>query len=134
MVITNTLNDEMANDSTTWAHTTTDQLFYAEQYRPVIVAYKNGAPVRLGDIAEVESSVEDVRTGGISDGKRAVVLVLFRQPGANIIETVDRVVGMFPELRASIPPAMSLAVVVDRSTSIRASFRDVQITLGIAIV
>jgi len=130
----NTPKGELANGSTAWSITATDQLFDAEQYRPVIVAYKNGAPVRLGDIAEVESSVEDVRTGGISDGKRAVVLVLFRQPGANIIETVDRVRAMFPELRASIPPAMSLAVVVDRSTSIRASFRDVQITLGIAIV
>jgi len=130
----NTPKGEVANGSTAWSITATDQLFDAEQYRPVIVAYKNGAPVRLGDIAEVESSVEDVRTGGISDGKRAVVLVLFRQPGANIIETVDRVIGMFPELRASIPPAMSLSVVVDRSTSIRASFRDVQITLGIAIV
>jgi multidrug efflux pump len=130
----NTPKGELANGSTAWMVTATDQLFEADQYRPVVVAYKNGAPVRLGDIAAVESSVEDVRTGGISDGKRAVVLVLFRQPGANIIETVDRVTGLLPELRASIPPAMSLTVVVDRSTSIRASFRDVQITLGIAIV
>jgi multidrug efflux pump len=130
----NSPKGELANGSTAWSITATDQLFDAEQYRPVIVAYKNGAPIRLGDIAEVESSVEDVRTGGISDGKRAVVLVLFRQPGANIIETVDRVIGLLPELRASISPAMSLTVVVDRSTSIRASFRDVQITLGIAIV
>ena len=130
----NSPKGELANGSTAWSITATDQLFDAEQYRPVIVAYKNGAPIRLGDIAEVESSVEDVRTGGISDGKRAVVLVLFRQPGANIIETVDRVIGLFPELRASITPAMSLTVVVDRSSSIRASFRDVQITLGIAIV
>ena len=130
----NSPKGEVANGSTAWSITATDQLFDAEQYRPVVVAYKNGAPIRLGDIAEVESSVEDIRTGGISDGKRAVVLVLFRQPGANIIETVDRVIGLFPELRASISPAMSLTVVVDRSTGIRASFRDVQITLGISII
>ncbi len=130
----NTPKGELTDGSTAWTITATDQLFEAEQYRPVIVAYKNGAPVRLGDVAVVESSVEDLRTWGTSDGKRAVALVLFRQPGANIIETVDRVMDLLPQLRASIPPAMSLTVVLDRSTSIRASFRDVQITLGIAIV
>ena len=130
----NSPKGELANDTTAWTITATDQLFDADQYRPVIVAYRNGAPVRLGDVAEVVGSVEDIRTGGIADGKRAVILVLFRQPGANIIETVDRVMERMPELRAAIPPAMHLGVVLDRTTTIRASFRDVQITLVIAIV
>jgi multidrug efflux pump len=130
----NSPKGELANDTTAWAIHATDQLFDADQYRPVIVAYRNGAPVRLGDIAEVESSVEDVRTGGFSNGRRAVLLVLFRQPGANIIETVDRVLNLLPTLRASIPPAISLDVVLDRTTTIRASFRHVQGTLLLSIV
>src|SRR6266446_6753091 len=79
---------ELSDGSNSWTITATDQLFDADQYRPVIVAYKNGAPIRLGDVATVESSVADVRTGGIANGKRAVLLILYRQPGANIIETV----------------------------------------------
>src|SRR5262249_41049541 len=106
-----------------------DQLFSAAQYRPVIVAYRNGAPVRLEDVANVESSVADVRTGGMANGQRAVLLILYRQPGANIIETVDRVFDRLPELRASMSPAIKLTVVLDRTTTIRASFRDVQLTL-----
>ena len=111
-----------------------DQLFTAEQYRPVIVAYRNGAPVRLRDVAEVEESVEDVRTAGLANSKRAVLIVLYRQPGANMIETVDRVYALLPELQAAIPTAIGLTVVLDRTTSIRASFRDVKITLAIATV
>ena len=125
---------EMADASSTWTITATDQLFDADQYRPVIVAYRNGAPIRLGDVATVESSVADLRTGGIANGKRAVLLILYRQPGANIIETVDRVIARLPELRASVSPAITLAVVLDRTTTIRASFRDVQLTLVISIV
>jgi multidrug efflux pump len=112
----------------------TDQLFDADHYRPVIIAYQKGAPVRLGDVADVVSSVEDVRTAGLVNSKRAVVLVLFRQPGTNMIETVDRVYALLPTLRASVPPAINLSVVLDRTTSIRASFRDIQITLLISVV
>ena len=130
----NTPKGEIANGSSSWTITATDQLFDADQYRPVVVAYRNGAPIRLGDVADVESSVADLRTGGIANGKRAVLLVMYRQPGANIIETVDRVRERLPELRASIPPAMNLAVVLDRTTTIRASFRDVQLTLLLSIV
>ncbi|HYS19259.1 MAG TPA: multidrug efflux RND transporter permease subunit [Candidatus Binatia bacterium] len=129
----NTPKGEVADGSTAWAIAATDQLFDADQYRPVIVAYKNGAPVRLGDIGEVVSSVEDIRTGGLANGRRAVLLVLFRQPGANIIETVDRVVALLPTLHASIPPAIDIAVVLDRTTTIRASFRDIQLTLLLSI-
>ncbi len=130
----NSPKGELANGTTAWTLDATDQLFEADQYRPVIVAYQKGAPVRLGDIASVESSVEDVRTGGFANGKRAVLVVMFRQPGANIIETVDRVMALLPALRASIPPSIDLSVVLDRTTTIRASFRHVQGTLLVSIV
>ena len=130
----NSPKGELSGPATSWTINATDQLLDADQYRPVIVAYQNGAPIRLGDVADVSSSVEDVRTGGVADGKRAVVLVLFRQPGANMIDTVDRVYSLLPELRASIPPAIRLAVALDRTTSIRAAFKDVQVSLLIAVV
>jgi multidrug efflux pump len=130
----NSPKGELSGRENAWAISANDQLFNADQYRPVIVAYKNGAPIRLGDVAEVSNSVEDVRAAGLANGKRAVLLVLFRQPGTNMIETVDRVEALLPLLQASIPPAIKLAVVLDRTTSIRASFRDIQITLLISIV
>jgi multidrug efflux pump len=128
----NTPKGELSGPKNAWTLKVNDQLFTAEQYKPTIIAQKNGAPVRLQDVAQVEESVEDVRTAGLSNGKRAVLLVLFRQPGANMIETVDRLKDLLPELRASIPPSIGLDVVLDRTTTIRASFRDVQITLIIA--
>jgi multidrug efflux pump len=124
----------LADGSKSWVVDATDQLFDADHYRPVIIAYQKGAPVRLGDVADVVSSVEDVRTAGLANSKRAVVLVLFRQPGTNMIETVDRVYALLPTLRASVPPAINLSVVLDRTTSIRASFRDIQITLLISVM
>src|SRR5262249_14689021 len=130
----NSPKGELSGRVSAWSITANDQLFAAEQYRPVIVAYKNGAPIRLGDVAEVSNSGEDMRAAGLAHGKRAVLLVLFRQPGTNMIETVDRVYALLPLLQASIPPAIKLAVVLDRTTSIRASFRDIQITLLISIV
>jgi multidrug efflux pump len=129
----NSPKGELADGATAWTLHATDQLLDADQYRPVIVTYQKGAPVRLGDIAEVENSVEDIRTGGFANGKRAVLIVLYRQPGANIIETVDRVMELLPSLRASIPPIIDLNVVLDRTTTIRASFRHVQGTLVLSI-
>jgi multidrug efflux pump len=130
----NSPKGELADRTTAWAITATDQLFEADQYRPLIVGYRNGAPIGLSDIAEVESSVEDLRTGGLANGKRAVLIILFRQPGSNMIDTVDRVRTLLPQLRASISPAIDLGVLLDRTTTIRASFRDVQLTLLLAIV
>src|SRR5271154_3171856 len=111
-----------------------DQLFHASQYAPQIVAYKNGAPVRLSDVSTVLDSVEDVHTAGVANGKPAVLLVIFRQPGANIIGAVDRVRALLPELQASISPAIKINVVVDRTTTIRTSVHDVQITLIISVL
>jgi len=110
-----------------------DQMRHAADYVPVIVAYRHGQAVRLEDVARVEDSVEDVRTIGLSDGKPAVLLVVFRQPGANIIQTVDRIYALLPELQATTPAAIDLKVVLDRTTTIRASLFDVERTLLISI-
>jgi multidrug efflux pump len=120
---------ELAGDSQAWQLHTTDQLLKARQYIPLIVAYRNGAPVRLGDLGRVQDSVEDLRNAGLANGKPAILLVVFRQPGANIIETVDRVRGLMPQLRGSMSPAISLDIMVDRTTTIRASITDVEWTL-----
>jgi len=124
---------ELADASRAWTIGATDQLLEAAQYRPLVVAYRNGAPVRVADVAEVVDSVEDLRAGGISGGKPAVVVVIFRQPGANIIATVDRVRALLPQLRASIPGGIDLGVVIDRSITIRASIVDVELTLLVSI-
>jgi multidrug efflux pump len=110
-----------------------DQANKAEDYRSLIVAYRNGAPVRLSDVGEVVNSVENVRTLGLSDGKPAVMMIVYRQPGANIIQMVDRVKELMPQLRASVSPAIDITLAVDRSKTIRASLRDVEITLLIAV-
>jgi len=124
---------QIASDRYAWTLTTTDQLLGAKEYQSLIVAYNDGAAVRLSDVATVVDSVEDVRTGGLSNGEPAIVLVVFRQPGANIIDTADRVFDILPQLRASIPPAINLDVVLDRTTTIRASVRDVEIALLLSI-
>ena len=111
----------------------TDQLFKAYEYQPLIVAGHAGAPVRLRDVAEVTDSVEDTRNLGLTDNQRSVMLAVFRQPGANMIETVDRIFALLPRLRASISPSLHLNVAIDRTTTIRASVHDVEITLLISI-
>ncbi len=116
-----------------WELQTTDQLFKAADYQKLIVAYHNGATVRLGDVAEVIDSVEDRRNAGISDGKPAVLVIISRQPTANLIDMVDRLNKLLPVLQASIPPGIKITVVNDRTTTIRASINDVQRTLIISI-
>ncbi len=111
-----------------------DQASRADQYRSLVVAYRNGAPVRLADVGEVIDSVENLRNAGIANGKPSVLVILYRQPNANIIDAVDRVIDLLPELRASISPAIDTTVAVDRSTTIRASLREVERTLLISIV
>ena len=124
----------LTNPKQTWAVSDTDQLFKAYEYQPLIVAGHVGAPVRLRDIAEVVDSVEDSRNLGLSGGKPSVLLAIFRQPGANMIETVDRITTLLPQLRASISPSLQLSVAVDRTTTIRASVHDVEVALIISII
>ncbi len=123
---------QLANGSETLEIQSNDQLHKAEEYRPIIVIYHNGAPVSLSDLGTVEDSVEDVRTAGSVSGKPAVMLVLFRSPGANIIATVDRVRALMPQLAATIPQSVDLSVVLDRSPPIRGSLKDVEHTLVIS--
>ncbi|MGC2410409.1 MAG: efflux RND transporter permease subunit [Methyloceanibacter sp.] len=110
-----------------------DQANDAEAYRSLIVAYRNGAPVHLSDVGEVSDAIENIRNAGLANGKPAVLLVLFRQPNANVIGIVDRVMALMPQLRASISPAIDLGVALDRSRTIRSSLHDVEWTLMIAI-
>ncbi len=124
---------ELSDAINAWAITDNDQLKRADQYRNLIIAYNKGATVRLGDVADVQDSVEDLRNIGLANGKPAVLIILFRQPGANIIGTVDRVRAILPLLQASIPPSISLHAVLDRTTTIRASVADTELTLVISI-
>ena len=112
---------------------TNDQARRADQYKGLVIAYRNGAAVRLADVSEVVDSVEDLRNQGLANGRPSVLVILSREPGANIIDTVDRVKDVLPQLRASIPAGAELAVASDRTTTIRASLRDVEYTLVIAI-
>ncbi len=124
---------QLSNGARTWEIRTNDQLHAVEDYLPLIVSYRQGRAVRLSDVATVEQSVEDLRTVGVADGTPAVLIIISRQPGANIIETVDRVRAVLPQLEASIPGSMALKVVVDRTPVIRASLHDVERTLAISV-
>ncbi|WP_305764553.1 efflux RND transporter permease subunit [Bradyrhizobium sp. SK17] len=110
-----------------------DQARKAADYKPLVVAYRNGGPVRLTDVGDVIDSVENVRTLGLADGKPAIVMIVYRQPGANIIKMVDKVMGLMPQLKASVSPAIDINLAMDRSKTIRASLHDVEITLLIAV-
>ena len=124
----------VADRQSEWSVSANDQLLKADQYKSLVVGYQNGAPVRLSNVADVVDSVEDVHTGGTANGQRAILLIIFRQPGANIIQAVDSVTAILPELRASISPAIHLAVTLDRTQTIRASVHDVEITLMISVI
>jgi multidrug efflux pump len=117
-----------------WGINTTDQLFKAREYKPLIVTWHQGAAVRLSDVGDVVDSVTDVRNSGVTNGKPGIILVIFRQPGANMIDTVDRVRALIPLLQASINPSMRIGVIIDRTTTIRSSIRDVEISLLISVV
>jgi multidrug efflux pump len=110
-----------------------DQANHAADYRPLVIAYRKGSPVRLTDVAEVRDSVENLRNLGISNGKPAVLVVLYRQPAANVIETIARVKAVLPQLKASIPGAINIHLTMDRTKTIKASLHEVQRTLIAAI-
>ncbi len=112
---------------------TNDQATHASEYRPLIVAYRNGSAVRLSDLADVEDSVQDLRNEGRANGQPAVLVILSRQPGANIIDTVDQVKAELPQLQAALPSDVNLTIVSDRSATIRASLRDTKWTLLLAV-
>ncbi|MCU1297815.1 MAG: acriflavin resistance protein [Acidobacteriaceae bacterium] len=132
----NLAKGQVANSNNAWSLNDNDQITQASQYSPLIVAYNNGtgAAVRLGDVADVQDSVEDAHVIGLSSGKRAVLIIIFRQPGANIIGTADNVYSLLPQLRSSISPAIDINVVMDRTTTIRASVHDIEITLLLSII
>jgi multidrug efflux pump len=118
----------------TWEINATDQLLKPAAYEPLIVAWRNGAPVRLIDVAKISGAVEDLRAGAVSNGQTAVVLVIFRQPGVNIIDTVDRIRAELPYLRALVPAEVALTPVLDQTVTIRASVKTVEESLIISIV
>jgi multidrug efflux pump len=130
----NQAKGSLDDGSKMWMIRANDQLKKAKDYRPLIIAYRNGAPVRLGDVATVEDSYSDVNNAGSFNGKPSVLIVIFRQPGANIIATADRVIAALPFLKASLPPAIHLQIGLDRTTTVRASVDDVQRTLIISVI
>ncbi len=113
---------------------TNDQSTKASDYAPVVIAYRNGAAVKLSDVADVIDSVEDVRNLGLSNGQPSVLVILFRQPGANIIDTIDSVKAALPHLEAAMPADVNVTIAIDRSITIRQSLRDTELTLLIAIM
>jgi multidrug efflux pump len=111
-----------------------DQARAAAEYRSLIIAWRNGAPVRLSDVAEVIDATENIRNEGQANGKRSVLVIIYLQPNANVIETVDEITGLLPELQAALPNDVDLQVVADRTTTIRASLRDVEHALIVSVV
>ena len=113
---------------------TNDQANVAADYAPLVIAYRNGGAVRLSDVAQVSDSVQDNRNLGMSEGQPSVLVILYRQPNANIIETVDAVKAELPHLEAAMPADMNVTVAIDRSTTIRASLHDTELTLVLAVM
>jgi multidrug efflux pump len=116
-----------------WQIYANDQAKTAKDYIPLIVTYQKGAAVRLSDLGEVVDSVQDLRNAGLYDGKPSVLLIISKQPGANVIETVDRVKGLLAELRASVPSAVKITIASDQTATIRSSLREVERTLMISV-
>ena len=129
----NLAKGQLSDSNTTADIQTNDQIFKAEQYRPLIVGYHNGNAVALSDVAEVTDGIQDVRSTGYLNGKPAVLLIIFRSPGANIIDTVDRVREAIPALKASIQSGIDVDVVLDRTLTIRSSVHDVERALLISV-
>ncbi|HSM77275.1 MAG TPA: efflux RND transporter permease subunit, partial [Bryobacteraceae bacterium] len=123
-----------SNKANSWEVGSTDQIFKASDYNPLIVAYRNGAAVRISDIGEAVDSVEDLRNAGYANGKPSVLVILFRQPGANIIDAVDGIRAMLPQLKASIPQAIDLHISMDQTITIRASVHDTELTLMASVI
>jgi multidrug efflux pump len=113
---------------------TNDQIRSAGEYGSIIIAYRNGAPVRLRDVATLAESAENTKLGGWMNRTPALILNVQRQPGANVVDVVDRIHGLLPELQSSVPPGVDISILTDRTTTIRASIRDVEFELALAVV
>ena len=117
-----------------WEVAANDQIFKANDYAPLVVAYKDGSAVRISDIGQAQDSVEDVRNSGYANGKPSVLVIIFREPGANIIDTVDRIRAVLPQITASLPQSIDVKVAMDQTVTIRASVSDTQKTLMISVL
>ena len=117
-----------------WEVGANDQLLKAVDYAPLVIAYRNGSAVRIADVGQAVDSVEDIRQAGFLDGQPSVLLVVFRQPGANIIDTVDGIRAALPQLKAAIPQSIKLTVAMDQTVTIRASVNDIEVTLMISVL
>jgi multidrug efflux pump len=126
-------NGQLHSAGRSWEIRSTDQLRYAAEYEPLVVTWRNSAAVRLADVGYVRDELEDLRALGLSNGKPAILLVVFRQPGANVIDAVDRIRAEMPLLQANVSGDVNLSVVLDQTVTIRASVHDVEIALTIAI-
>src|SRR5579871_5039609 len=124
---------DVAKGSRNWSLSVTDQLTKASDYQGLVLAYRRNGPVKISDVATATDSVEDIRRAGFANGKPGIILLVYRQPNANIVETADRVKAVLPRLQASIPPPIRAQVLLDASPNIRASVQDVQITLAISV-
>jgi multidrug efflux pump len=129
----NTPKGHFSNGQQMWEVGANDQLFNAVDYKPLLIAYHNGSSVRVSDVGEVVDSVEDLRNAGYANGKPSVLVIIFRQPGANIIETVDRIRAVLPQIHAAIPASINLKVAMDQTQTIRASVHDVERTLLLSV-
>ncbi len=130
----NVAKGSLENGNKVWMVRANDQLKKAVDYRPIVVAYRNGAAVRLSDVADVQDSFSNINNAGSFNGKPSVLVVIFRQPGANMIATADRVIAALPFLKASLPASINMVVGLDRTTTVRASVADVQRTLIISVI
>jgi multidrug efflux pump len=130
----NTPKGHVSDGRRSWEVAANDQIFTAQDYAPLVVAYNNGSAVRISDIGQAQDSVEDLRNSGYAHGKPSVFVIIFREPGANIIDTVDRIRAVLPQITASIPRSIEVNVAMDQTVTIRASVSDTQKTLMISVV
>ena len=130
----NTPKGHFSDGPRMWEVGANDQLLKAVDYAPLVIAYRNGSAVRIADVGQAVDSVEDIRQAGFLDGQPSVLLVVFRQPGANIIDTVDGIRAALPQLKAAIPQSIKLTVAMDQTVTIRASVNDIEVTLMISVL
>ncbi len=130
----NTPKGHFSDDQRTWEVGANDQLFKAVDYEPLLITYHNGTAVRVGDVGRATDAAEDLRNSGYANGKPSVLVIINRQPGANIIDTVDRIRALLPQLKASIPQSIDMRVAIDQTVTIRASVHDVERSLAISIL